>query len=106
VVTVNESFGEDDKYFATCFHNPDTQAAIQQAIADSNPLLPLIERAATHICALQVKIQDCGGPCLCACDYDDPGDVCTTHGRRTADPHQSAGLPGGIPSISSTEGTP
>lgn len=78
-------FGEDEKYFATSIDHPEYANLLRQAIADANPLLPMVERLASHACGLQDKIVYCRGrgefcDCACACDYDNPGDVCGVHG--------------------------
>jgi hypothetical protein len=82
-------FGEDEKYFATSITHPEYAELLRQAIADDNPLLPIVERLASHASGLQDKIVYCRSrgefcDCACACDYDDPGDVCKVHGEKAA----------------------
>jgi hypothetical protein len=82
---VRTNYGEDEKCYATSIDHAEYVALVQQAIIDGNPLLPVVERLASHACGLQDKIVYCRSrgefcDCACACDYDDPGDVCGVHG--------------------------
>lgn len=83
---MNGDFGQDEKYYATSIAHPEYASALRQVIAEDNPLLPVVERLTTHVGALQDKVVYCRSrgdfcECACACDYDDPGDVCATHGK-------------------------
>lgn len=73
---MTDDFPDADRYYATSFDNPDHIKLLTQAIADGNPLLPLVETASSHICTLQDKVVDRED---CCCGYDDPADVCMVH---------------------------